>query len=64
MEKIKITNAQLLQLIREAKAIPGMRIGQHVVNTLLPAGGEATADLFYCDDSELLDTMLDYVEIV
>ncbi|MCG8431717.1 MAG: hypothetical protein MJA29_11145 [Candidatus Omnitrophica bacterium] len=65
--KLQILSCNLNMLVVEAKQIPGMRIGQYVVNELLAGtalGGPLAAPLFYCDDSEFWTTVQDFVEII
>ena len=64
MERIKVTNARLMEIVREAKAMPGMRIGQHVCNTLFFESGEDTSRLFYCSDAAFWETVTEFVEIL
>lgn len=64
MEKKLVTFANLGEIIKDAKAMKGVRIGQHVCNCLFPFTGEETAPLFYCKDSEFWHVVFDFVELV
>lgn len=64
MEKKQILFETLADIVRTAKAMPGIRIGQHVCNSLFPFSGEETAPLFYCNDSEFWNVVFDFVEVV
>jgi hypothetical protein len=64
MRKI-ITNAQLQEAVREAKSIPGMRLGQHVWNKFCSetALEDCSAALFYCDDADFWNVVFDFVTV-
>lgn len=62
-EKRQVPHAVLWEVAQEAKD-RNQRMGQYVVNTLLPGSdGESTALLFYCEDSRFWDTVFDYIEV-
>lgn len=62
-EKHRVPHSVLWEVAQEAKG-RNQRMGQYVVNTLLPGSdGERTAPLFYCEDSRFWDTVFDYFEV-
>jgi hypothetical protein len=62
-KKQRVPHAVLHEVTQEAKD-RNQRMGQYVVNTLLPSSdGESTSPLFYCEDSRFWDTVFDYIEV-
>jgi hypothetical protein len=64
MEKKLATYLTIATLANQARAIPGMRVGQYVCNTLFPEYGSGTAKLFYCRDDKFWEIITEFVEIV
>ncbi len=64
MERKQATYLTIATLAEQAKAIPGMRKGQWVCNTLFPHSGEDTAKLFYCSDKDFWEIITEFVEII
>ena len=61
--KLIVSRDRLKSLVAEAKAMPGMRIGQHVFNTLTVGTAIESPRLFYCADSEFWTVIHEFVTI-
>lgn len=64
--KRTIERKELSRLASEAKATKGgLRIGQHVANTVLAGTAlESCPRLFYCDDADFWGVAAEYFDIV
>ena len=62
--KLVVSVLVLQNLATEAKGMPGMRIGQHVYNSLFSGTAlEAAPALFYCADADFWTVVQDFVTI-